>query len=121
MSALPNSTSQQLNDGIDSAASAARQATQQAFDQADSALSSVRSKITPAVSRLTTQAQSLAGRGLHAMRDGASMVKDRASHAGDVTVRYVKDEPVKSVLIAAAAGAALMGILALLNSRRNRL
>jgi ElaB/YqjD/DUF883 family membrane-anchored ribosome-binding protein len=119
MSALPNSNS--LSDGIDSAASAARQATQQAFDQADSALTSARARISPTVSRLATQAQVLAARGVNAVRDGALQVKDRASLASESTVRYVKDEPVKSVLIAAAAGAALVGILALLNSRRNRL
>lgn len=120
MSALPNSNSH-LSDGIDSAASAARQATQQAFDTADSALNSARSRITPAVSRLATQAQSLASRGYSAARDSALMAKDRAAQMGDSTVRYVKDEPVKSVLIAAAAGAAVMGIIALLSSRRNRL
>jgi ElaB/YqjD/DUF883 family membrane-anchored ribosome-binding protein len=120
MSALPNSQAQ-LNDGIDSAASAARQATQQALDQADSVLTSARARITPAVSRLASQAKTLANSGYSVVRDSALQVKDKASLASESTVRYVKDEPVKSVLIAAAAGAALMGILALLNSRRNRL
>jgi len=120
MSALPNSNSH-LNDGVDNAASTARQATHQAFDQAESALSAARSRITPAVSRLASQAQTLANRGYTAARESALMVKDRASLASDATVRYVKDEPVKSVLIAAAAGAAVMGIIALLSSRRTRL
>jgi ElaB/YqjD/DUF883 family membrane-anchored ribosome-binding protein len=120
MSALPN-TNSHLSDGVDSAASAARQATQQAFDHADSALTSARNRITPTVSRLATQAQTLASRGVSAARDSALQIKDRASLASESTVRYVKDEPVKSVLIAAAAGAAVMGIIALLNSRRNRL
>jgi ElaB/YqjD/DUF883 family membrane-anchored ribosome-binding protein len=119
MSALPSNS--QLNDGIDSAASVARSTAQQAFDQADSALSTARSRITPAVSRLASQAKTLANTGVSAVRDASLQVRDRASLVSDSTVRYVKDEPVKSVLIAAAAGAALMGILALLNSRRNRL
>jgi ElaB/YqjD/DUF883 family membrane-anchored ribosome-binding protein len=41
--------------------------------------------------------------------------RDQASRAGDRTVGYIRDEPVKSVLIAAAAGAgiaALFGLLA---------
>ena len=35
-------------------------------------------------------------------------------HASDLTVNYIKDEPVKSILIAAATGAALMGLVSLM-------
>jgi len=54
------------------------------------------------------------------VRDSASQVRERATGIGDMTVRYVRDEPVKSVLIAAATGAALVALVSLINSRRDR-
>lgn len=50
--------------------------------------------------------------------DAAGMVKDEAAALGDRTQRYVRDEPVKSVLIAAAAGALVTGLL-MLAARRS--
>jgi ElaB/YqjD/DUF883 family membrane-anchored ribosome-binding protein len=38
--------------------------------------------------------------------------------ATDSTVNYIKDEPLKAMLIAAATGAALMALMALLNRSR---
>lgn len=48
------------------------------------------------------------------MRDGVQVARDKAANLSDHTVSYIKDEPVKSVLIAAAAGATLMGLLSLM-------
>jgi len=45
-------------------------------------------------------------------------VRERAHTIGDATTRYVREEPVKAVLIAAATGAALMALLSLVNSAR---
>lgn len=51
------------------------------------------------------------------VRDAAGSVRDEASALGSRSRLYVKDEPVKSVLIAAGVGAALMGLLMLLLKR----
>ena len=59
------------------------------------------------------QAGDLTHRGAEAVREGAKQVRDKAHSLGDHTVGYIKDEPVKSVLIAAAAGATLMALLSL--------
>jgi ElaB/YqjD/DUF883 family membrane-anchored ribosome-binding protein len=48
------------------------------------------------------------------VRDRSLQLRDQAQRASDGTVSYIRDEPVKAVLIAAAAGAivvALMGLL----------
>jgi len=50
-------------------------------------------------------------------RDAAGVVRDQASALGSRTRLYVKDEPVKSVLVAAACGAALTSLLMLLMKR----
>ncbi len=60
------------------------------------------------------QASDLTHRGVDAVREGAKQVREKAHSLGDHTVSYIKDEPVKSVLIAAAAGATLMGLLSLI-------
>jgi ElaB/YqjD/DUF883 family membrane-anchored ribosome-binding protein len=55
----------------------------------------------------------LSQRGLDALRNGTREVRQGAQRAGERTVGYIQEEPVKSVLIAAAAGAALMLVLGL--------
>jgi ElaB/YqjD/DUF883 family membrane-anchored ribosome-binding protein len=67
----------------------------------------------------TEQALGAAQRGVAALRDGRQQLFDRANLASDATVSYIKDEPVKSMLIAAAAGAALMGLLGMITRPRN--
>lgn len=47
------------------------------------------------------------------VREAAGNVRDEASELGERGQRYVRDEPVKSVLIAAAFGAAVTGLVML--------
>jgi ElaB/YqjD/DUF883 family membrane-anchored ribosome-binding protein len=51
--------------------------------------------------------------------DLADTVKDEAAAVGDRTRLYVRDEPMRSVLVAAAAGALVTGLL-MLFGRRSR-
>ncbi len=53
--------------------------------------------------------------GLEAMREGAHQLREKSLHVKDATTTYIQDAPVKSVLMAAAVGAALMGLLALVS------
>lgn len=107
-------------DAADSSVSATRRVANDALDHVESAIQSARANVQPAIARLATQAETLARKGLDSVKDTAYQVRDRANNLGDVTVRYVKDEPVKAVLIAAATGAALMALLSLVqNARRN--
>ena len=47
-------------------------------------------------------------------RDVAEQVRQRALQASDKAAAYARDEPMKSLLIAAAAGALLMGLVSLI-------
>lgn len=67
----------------------------------------------------TEQALGAAQRGVAALRDGRQQLVERATHASDATVSYIRDEPVKSILIAAAAGAVMMGVLGLMTRPRS--
>ncbi|OYT90549.1 MAG: hypothetical protein CFE43_17580 [Burkholderiales bacterium PBB3] len=64
------------------------------------------------------QADTLAHRGLDAVVQRSQALVQSGQNAQDATVAYIHREPVKSVLIAAAAGAGLMAVLTLL-ARRN--
>lgn len=50
--------------------------------------------------------------------DLADTVRGEAAVAGERTRQYVRDEPLRSVLVAAAAGAVITGLLMLLGRRR---
>ncbi len=63
--------------------------------------------------------QQMAADAIDALRARSSQLRDKALQASDRTVGYIKDEPFKSVLIAAAAGAALMALATLVSRSRN--
>jgi len=51
---------------------------------------------------------------MDALADASMQLRERALEASDAAVAYAKDEPMKALLIAAAAGALLMGLLSLM-------
>jgi len=117
---------QQSQDIADSAAGTAQNAirsTQRAADQALDRLSDkvdeVRSQAAPLLNKVSSQAEAAARRGMEAVRDTSQQLKERAQQAQDMTVAYVKDEPIKAMLIAAATGALLMGLISLLGRSRD--
>ncbi len=71
------------------------------------------------VHSLKADANQLSQRGLQAVREGTQQLRDRAHQASDQTLHYVKAEPVKSLLIAAATGAALVALIGLMSRSRN--
>lgn len=71
------------------------------------------------LNRATEQATALTQRGIDAVRDTTRQLRESAQHASDRTVTYIREEPVKSMLIAAAAGAALMALAGLVRRSRD--
>jgi ElaB/YqjD/DUF883 family membrane-anchored ribosome-binding protein len=120
------SQAQQVQDMGDSAASTAQgairstqRATDQAFDRVSETVDEVRSKAGPMLNKVTSQAEAAARRGMEAVRDTSQQLRERALQAQDMTVAYVKDEPIKAMLIAAATGAVLMGLISMLSRSRD--
>ncbi len=70
------------------------------------------SQTGPALRSLATDAEMAA-------RQGIDKVRDQARQAANSARGYVQDEPVKSILIAAAMGAALMALLTLVSRARH--
>lgn len=82
------------------------------------AAQTVQQQATPALVRVAEQAGALLERGAEAVRDGSRQLRESAASATDRTVDYIRDEPVKAVLIAAAGGAALMALAQLVARTR---
>lgn len=90
----------------------------EAFDRLSDKVEDARSRAAPLLDRLTTQAEVAARRGVDVVRDTSAQLRERAVQASDTTVGYIRNEPVKSMLIAAATGAALMALIGLLSRSR---
>jgi ElaB/YqjD/DUF883 family membrane-anchored ribosome-binding protein len=58
--------------------------------------------------------------GMDRVRETSQKVRDGATRASIGTVNYIREDPVKSVLIAAATGAALMALVSLLTRPNSR-
>ncbi len=84
-----------------------REHANQALDMAENKVRELRGSVDPVVEMLASKAQKMARQSL----DMASEAKERAEkslkHAADATTRYVSEQPMRSVLIAAAVGAAV--------------
>ena len=76
----------------------------QAQDKVQDLADTSRSRLRQVADVTTDYAQ----RGLERVKDtGAAALRDTALDARDATLDYVRDEPMKAILMAAAAGAAL--------------
>jgi ElaB/YqjD/DUF883 family membrane-anchored ribosome-binding protein len=105
----------------DQAAGKSKDALEAARRTADGTLDALHNKIDAlhdlipgALGRAGARADDLARRGIERARQAGSELRERAEYAGDRTVAYVKDEPVKSILLAVAAGAALAALFGVL-------
>jgi len=60
---------------------------------------------------LVEQASQTVDHAIDNVRETSHQLRLKAKHASDTTVNYIRHEPVKSVLIAAAVGAALVALV----------
>jgi len=123
---LITNPSEQSNSIADHAASSADRAIKstqrvanEALDSLAGSVQDMRHQAAPLLNRATEQVSALAQRSVDAVRGGSQQLRDQARHASDSTVNYIKDEPVKAVLIAAATGAVLMALVSLVSRSRH--
>lgn len=105
-------------DQVAASASRAIHGTQQVADKAlgglDDKVQNLRNQASPRYDEAAERVNALAHQGLRSMHDTTQRLRESARHLSDGTRHYVREEPVKSMLIAAAAGAVLMGLASLL-------
>lgn len=85
----------------------------------DSNTQQVIDRAAAAADQAGAQALGAAQRGVSALRDSSQHMLDRAHRASETTVTYIRGEPVKSMLMAAAAGATLMALMSLMTRSRH--
>jgi len=96
-------------------ADAVIQGAHSALDKLQNGVDDLAAAGPAALSRAAAQMEELTRRTLARASEASHQVRERAHRAGDATVGYIKDEPVKAVLIAAAAGAVAAGLFAWLS------
>jgi ElaB/YqjD/DUF883 family membrane-anchored ribosome-binding protein len=101
----------------DNAIKSTQRVANEALDSLAGGVEDLRHQAAPMLNRVGEQATTLAHRGANAVRERSQQLRNGAVRASDSTVAYIKDEPVKSVLIAAATGAALMVLVSLFGRR----
>lgn len=110
---------------IDSAAQSADKAlntteelAQQALSNLGNGVKELRDQTFPMLHKAADRASNFAHRSVDAVHDQSMRLRDQASLARVNTSHYIREEPVKSVLMAAATGAALMALISLLSRKR---
>ena len=98
-----------MSDGFDHLASSVEHAQHLAIDAMQTLAKQageVREQTAIAMSEAAHEAQDMAHRGFNRTRAAVAQARDSASELRDQTARRVRTDPMKAVLIAAAAGAA---------------
>jgi ElaB/YqjD/DUF883 family membrane-anchored ribosome-binding protein len=74
-------------------------------------MSEVRAQTGTAFKHLAHDTELLAQHSKEALRESVEQLRERSLRTRDSAATYIQREPIKSVLIAAAVGAAVMGLL----------
>ena len=118
--ALSNTASSEHFTRAAAALKAAERDAHAAIDSAVDGLASAYGEAKPLLSRVTSQAKGYAQDGYDAAREQAAALRERSQKAVESTRGYVSEEPIKSLLIAAAVGAAVIALVEVVRIRRNR-
>jgi ElaB/YqjD/DUF883 family membrane-anchored ribosome-binding protein len=82
-------------------------------------LSSAGKHASQAMHQLAHDGSALTQRGMDALREGGEHLRESGQHARQYTTDHIRHDPIKSVLIAAAVGAGLMGLLTMVTHMKS--
>jgi ElaB/YqjD/DUF883 family membrane-anchored ribosome-binding protein len=108
-----------ITDSVGNAAEQALASTRRVANEMLDSVEGVRQQAVPMLNRASDQAIAMAQHGVDAVRDTSRHWREQAQHASDRTVTYIREEPVKAMLIAATAGALLAALAGLVRRARN--
>ncbi|MDQ7990205.1 MAG: hypothetical protein REI09_11285 [Candidatus Dactylopiibacterium sp.] len=111
---LADSVSDRASDAIETT----RRAAENQFDAARNGIENLRDAIPEKVGQAVDGLEHYASVGLKQARAACASVKTRVDDASEATRAYVREEPVKSLLIAVASGALIAGAASWLARRR---
>jgi ElaB/YqjD/DUF883 family membrane-anchored ribosome-binding protein len=97
-----------------------KNAANHALDSLHGKVEDLRNTVPGAVSRAAAQVDELAHKSIERARAASAQVREQMHVAGDRTVNYIRDEPVKAVLIAAATGAVVAMLMSWMRGSDHR-
>ena len=110
-------TSDNVMNSVSKSLDATREQANQALERAENKVHELRGHVDPMVELLASKAQKMARQSLDLASEARERAERSMKHAADATTRYVSEQPMRSVLIAAAVGGA---IALLVSTSRNR-
>ncbi len=105
------STTRQASEGLAKNATSALDSTRdfanRTLDKAEANVSDLRGAVDPLVDMLTTKAQRLGRQSMDLAAEAKDKAQQSLSRYANATTQYVSEQPLRSVVIAAAVGAAV--------------
>lgn len=110
----------QIANGIENAADSVNDAAQGALSDVSSKLDSLHDQAKPKVDRFVARGQEMASNAIAGTREAGVRAKKAVSGYASACESYVSEQPMKSVAIAAAAGATIAALILLSRNRGSR-
>ena len=104
----------------DQAIKSTQNAASQTVDRVAGAMQGLRNDALPVLNHAVEGASAFAHRGVDSVREASHQLRLKAERASESTAGYIRHDPIKSVLIAAATGAALMALVSLVTRNSDR-
>ncbi len=118
---VANSAHKLTDDVLQSAQDAVqstRNAANSTLERAEEGVRALRSRTDPAIDDLAARAQELATRSIDYCAETSARARRQMHQAAEATNKYVAEQPGKSLVIAAASGAALATLMFWMSRRR---
>lgn len=96
-----------------------RKAANHSLEKAEEGVRALRGQADPVIDDLAARAQELAARGIGYCANTTARARRQVQLAADATTRYVAEQPGKSLVIAAASGAALATLVLWMSRRKH--
>jgi ElaB/YqjD/DUF883 family membrane-anchored ribosome-binding protein len=109
----------QVSHSADAAIHATQRVTNEALEGLLHTVDTARQQIVPMIHNAENKTAALVQHGVDSVKNTSRQLRDGAHNASDRTVAYIREEPVKSVLIAAATGAAVMALARVISQSRH--
>ncbi len=98
-------------DRVERTVDSARTYAHQALDKAETKARTLQDDLKPTIDALSARVQDMAARGKVAATETTAQAREKLNQVSDRTSAYVAEQPLKSMAIAAAAGAAIAWLL----------
>ena len=110
----------QVANGVENAVDSARDVAQDALSNVSHKIDSIHDQAKPAVDRMVARGKDLADSAIAGTREAGERAKKAVSGYASSCENYITEQPMKSVAIAAAAGATIAALLLLSRNRANQ-